>query len=110
MNAPKTILAMESSEQAIHKRLFHRAGLCGPSVISLVEGLWGSHLLDGLWHCQRLLQLADRYTKFRLEEACRRAVFYGQGNYRTVKQILRRGADRLPRSSQTDIWGRSWNF
>jgi hypothetical protein len=108
VNTPKRIMAMESNEQAIRNQLFHRAGLCGPSAIRLVEGLWGSYLLDGLAHCQRLLDLGRRYSTLRLDRACQRAMYYGQGDYRTVKRILHRRLDQLPQSPSTDVWGRAW--
>lgn len=108
MNAPKTIMAIESSEQAIRNRLLHRSGLCGPSVIRFVDGLWSSYLLDGMSGCLRLLELSQRYSRARLEQACRRAMYYGHGNYRTVRRILQLGIEYLPQTPQTDVWGRLW--
>jgi hypothetical protein len=35
-------------------------------------------------------------------------MYYGQGDYRTVRRILKLGVDRLPQTTQTDIWGHPW--
>jgi hypothetical protein len=110
VNTSKTVLTMECNEQALKNRLWHRAGCCGPSTATVVESLWASYLLDGLYHCQRLLHLADTYSKTRLETASRRAIYYGRANYRTIKRILQRNADELPLTINTDIWGHIWTF
>jgi hypothetical protein len=110
VNTTKTVINMESNEQALKYRLWHRAGCCGLSTTAIVESLWASYLLDGLYHCQRLLHLADTYSKARLEAASRRALYYGKANYRTIRRILQRNAEKLPLTIDTDIWGRKWDF
>jgi hypothetical protein len=108
MNTPKTVLNMLSNEQALKNCLWHRAFRCGGSAVAVVEALWASYFLEAVYHCRRLLQLADRYSAPRLEAACRRALYYGQANYRTIRRILQHGVDRLAPDLQTDIWGRPW--
>lgn len=109
MNTTKTTLTFDSDLQAVKNRLWHRAGRCGISATCVVEGLWASYLLDAFEHCSRVLRLADRYSTRRLEAACRRALYYGQANYRTIRRILHRGADKLPLEVGTDIWGHQWH-
>ena len=77
-------------------------------MIAVIDALWASYLLDGLYHCRRFTRLAEIYSKPRLEAASRRALYYGQAHYCTVKRILARGADKLPVRSDTDIWGNTW--
>ena len=109
MKTPKNVLNMVDSDvKALTNRLLHEAAQCGSSVIAVVEALWASYLLDGLYHCRRFTRLAEVYSKPRLEAASRRALYYGQARYRTVKRILIRGADKLPLRSDTDIWGNTW--
>jgi len=105
MNTSKTALTLQSNEQALKICLSHQAFRCGGSALSVVEALWASHLLEGLEHCQRLLRLADSYSRPRLDAACHRALWYGQANYRTIRRILQRGADRLTPNLDTDILG-----
>jgi len=109
MKTPRTIITMLDTDlEAIKARLLHRAALCGNSAISIVEALWASYLLDGIYHCRNFIRLADIYSKARLEAASCRALYYGQANYRTVKRILNRRADHLPLRTDTDIWGHIW--
>jgi hypothetical protein len=46
--------------------------------------------------CLGLLSLSRRYTKQRLEAACRRALERGAVSYKSVKSILATGLDRSP--------------
>jgi len=108
MNTRKTVLTIQSNEQALKEHLCRQAFRCGGSVVAVVEALWASYLLDGLYHCQRLLRLADSYSRPRLEAACHRALWYGPANYRTIRGILQRGADRLAPTLDTDLWGHRW--
>ena len=110
MNRKKTVLTMDTSVKALKDRLWYRAACCGPYAGAVVEGIWVSYLLDGLEHCQRFLRLADTYSKCRLEDACRRALYYGRADYRTVKRILHKGAEILPLDQKTDVWGEEWIF
>lgn len=110
MKTPKTVLNMlDSDVKALTHRLLYEAARCGFSVVSVVEALWASYLLDGLYHCRRFIRLAEIYSKSRLEAASRRALYYGQANYRTVRRILKRNADNLPLRNNTDIWGKTWD-
>ena len=45
--------------------------------------------------CFGLLRLADRYTAFRLENACRKALALRSPSYTTVNNILKNGMDKV---------------
>lgn len=45
--------------------------------------------------CFGLLKLADRYTAFRLESACRKALALKSPSYTTVNNILKNGMDTV---------------
>jgi hypothetical protein len=45
--------------------------------------------------CFGLLKLADKYTAFRLENACRKALALRSASYTTVDNILRNGMDKV---------------
>lgn len=48
--------------------------------------------------CFGLLKLADRYTAFRLENACRKALALRSPSYTTVNNILKNGMDKVDTS------------
>ena len=45
--------------------------------------------------CFGLLKLADRYTAYRLENACQKALALRSSSYTTVKNILKNGMDKV---------------
>lgn len=65
---------------------------CGEAVLALLE----SRPLDNLRAVQGIIGLADKYGDKRLEAACARALYYGDGRYRRIKDILKAGLDMLP--------------
>ena len=68
----------------------------GPSVALVAELILADRAVDGLRPVRVLIRLADTYTTARLEVACRRAVRFATPTYRSVKDILAGGLDRLP--------------
>ena len=68
----------------------------GPSVALVAELILADRAVDGLRPVRALIRLADTYTTARLEVACRRAVRFATPTYRSVKDILAGGLDRLP--------------
>jgi hypothetical protein len=53
-------------------------------------------VLDNLRAAQGIIGLSKKYGSFRLESACRRALFFDNPRYRTVKSILEQGLDQNP--------------
>jgi hypothetical protein len=52
-----------------------------------------------------LIRLASRFSDKRLEESCKRVVFYGADSIEMVKTVLLQKLDSLPLTHNTDIYG-----
>lgn len=74
----------------------------GPSCRQLVEQLLSGHILERLRAAQGILAFGKQYGLARLEAACARALAHDSPHYRTVKTILRTGADQCPESPTVD--------
>ena len=79
-------------------RFLNWAQAIGPATLAVVK-----HQLQDLPHpehgyrrCLGLLNHARRYSKPRLEAACRRALHLHSPSYRSVTSILKQGLDRQP--------------
>ena len=87
-------------------RLIRWAGQTGPSTQQVVTRILENkpHPEMGYRACLGLLRLGQKHGQERLEAACRRAIALESFSYRTVKNILSKGLDRLPlpADSQTD--------
>lgn len=68
----------------------------GPHCKKLIEILFRDRVLDNLRAAQGIIRLGDKYGPKRLEAASRRALFYDNPRYGTVKSILKKGLDQLP--------------
>ena len=68
----------------------------GPDTAEIVSIYLADQVVDRLPTVGRLLRLADRYDANRLEAACKRALAFGDPNYRTIKVILKQGLEDLP--------------
>nr|WP_232502920.1 IS21 family transposase [Solidesulfovibrio magneticus] len=62
-----------------------------------IDALFSHKVLDNLRAAQGTLQLKKKYGAKRLEAACRRALDHHDPRYNTVKRILEKGLDVLPR-------------
>jgi hypothetical protein len=70
----------------------------------LIQQLFADGVLDNLRAAQGIIALSKKYRTARLEGACRRALFFDNARYQTVKSILDQSqlatlANRLPLSS-----------
>ena len=72
-----------------------QARLLGQSVSELVEALLADQAIHHLRQAQAVLRLAEIYPVERLEAACQLAA-QADGQYVTVRNLLRSGRDRLP--------------
>lgn len=68
----------------------------GPDCLRLIQHLFADRVLDNLRAAQGIISLAKKYGTLRLESACRRALFFDNPRYRTVKTILQEGLDQMP--------------
>lgn len=73
-----------------------QAAAVGPNCRELIETLFADRVLDNLRAAQGVIGLDKTYGRQRLEAACARALAFGSGRYRTVKDILRKGLDQQP--------------
>ena len=79
-------------------RLIRWAEKSGPATGRIVAGILKSrpHPEQGYRACLGIMRLGKRYGQDRLEAACGRAEGLRSYNYKTVKNILSAGMDRLP--------------
>ncbi|MBW6477265.1 MAG: IS21 family transposase [Chromatiales bacterium] len=63
------------------------------------------HPEHGYRACLGLLNLAKRFTRPRLEQACERALALGAPGYRSIHSILQSGLDRQPLNSASNTQG-----
>jgi transposase len=88
----------------------------GPCCRMLIDRLFADRVLDNLKAAQGIVSsLKKKYSADRLEAACKRALFYDNPRYRTVKNILEKELDQLeepPSKSQklSDVYTGKGNF
>jgi transposase len=84
-----------------------RASQIGPATAQVVEDLLADKVLERLRSVQAILRLEQSVGATRLEAACRRALYYGDGHYRRIKDILNAALDQAPLAeslpSQTSV-------
>lgn len=72
-----------------------QAATLGPNVQQVVEQILADPVLDRLHQAGRLLRLGEKYGCQRLNDACRRALDFGDPAYKTVKGILKQNLDQV---------------
>ena len=72
------------------------AARLGPATSTVVVTLLSDRPLDRLRSVQAILKLEDTVGAQRLEDACARAIYYGDLRYRRIKEILNAALDREP--------------
>jgi len=85
-------------------RLIHWASKTGPATGRLVSEILKRrpHPEQGFRSCLGILQLGRRFSESRLEAACLRAESLSSYSYRTVKNILSSGLDRVKVEAELD--------
>ena len=76
--------------------LTQQAQNIGPACTQLLQRLLSDRIVERLRAAQGVIHLAKSYGAMRLEAACARALAHDSPHYRTVKSILKSGADRQP--------------
>ncbi len=77
-------------------RCQERATEIGEACAQVVETLLSDRVQDRLRSVHALLRLREQVGVDRLEQACERALYYGDPSYRRVKTILNAGMEALP--------------
>ena len=75
-----------------------QAAELGPAVQQTVEQILADPVLDRLHQAGRLLRLSEKYGCQRLNDACQRALDFGDPAYKTVKGILKQNLDQAGQS------------
>ncbi|UZR99033.1 hypothetical protein [Chondrinema litorale] len=79
----------------------------GPATGAYIEKLlhYKLHPEQGYKACIGILKYADKTTigKERLENACKRALFYESYSYRIISNILEKGLDKIDMEQETHI-------
>jgi transposase len=68
----------------------------GASCEAVIKHLFEDKVLDNLRSAQGIVRLAKTYGNQRLEAACHRAIAYSSCNYKTIKNILKKGCEYKP--------------
>ena len=78
------------------EKFIERAEQVGPETRDYIIGLLDmrQHPEQAYRSCQGILSFAGRLSKDRLNNACKRAIQYGDYGYHTIRVILERGLDR----------------
>lgn len=82
----------------------------GPKCSEAVEALLSIRPLDNLRSVQGIIGLAETYGAVRVEAACARALHYGDGRYRRIKDILCSGLDLEPIQEECELRLRNYEF
>jgi hypothetical protein len=78
-----------------------QAQVTGPHCHQLIRQLFADRVLDNLRAAQGIISLGKKFGSSRLEAACKRALFFDNPRYRTVKSILSQGLDQVPVDNDT---------
>ncbi len=79
-----------------------KARRVGPATTEVIEHLLAERPLDRLRAVQAILAQEKRYGRQALEQACRRALYFGALEARSIKRILQQGLHTQPLPHLTD--------
>ena len=84
----------------------------GPATEKVINTLLDAQPLDRLRAAQNILRFEEKVGKKRLENACARALYFNDIQYRRVKQILNAGLDHeaLPTENLVTETGEHFEF
>jgi len=68
-----------------------KASQIGPHTEALIQEILKEHAMKNLRKAQALLRLAEKHGPLSMEAAARRALFFGNFGYRSIKTILEKG-------------------
>lgn len=73
-----------------------KAGKTGASCLEVVNLILSEKPLNNLKGAQGILRLIDKYGGYRVEAACRRALYFGDYRYKRVRSILEADTESEP--------------
>jgi hypothetical protein len=68
-----------------------KASEIGPHTGTLIDEILKEHAMRNLRKAQALLRLAEKHGRTSMEAAAKRALFFGNFRYRSIKTILEKG-------------------
>jgi transposase len=80
-----------------------QAAALGPDIQRVVEQILADPILDRVHQAGRLVRLGEKYGCQRLNDACRRALDFGDPAYKTVKGILKQNLDQADRPAPIQL-------
>jgi hypothetical protein len=63
----------------------------GPQTEALIQKILSDHAVRNLRKAQAILRLAERYGQTSMEAAAKRALFFGNFHYRSLRTFLEKG-------------------
>jgi hypothetical protein len=73
--------------------ILSKAGNIGISTLEVVRIILSNKHIDGFRSARGVAYLDKKYSKERVERACKRALFYDATSYTSIKAILEKGLD-----------------
>jgi len=73
-----------------------KAAEYGPFTEKLISKILSDHAMRNLRKAQGILRLGEKYGQRELEQACQRALLFGNYRYKSIKTILERGVFTQP--------------
>ena len=77
----------------------------GNSAAIIAEIAWALSMRSTETAIYSFFRLGNRFSKKRLEAACKRVLFYGHDSIDMVKTVLMQKLDLLPLDRKTDVYG-----
>jgi transposase len=75
----------------------------GPAIQQVVEQILADPVMERLHQAGRLLGLSEKYGSQRLNDACQRALGFGDPAYKTVKGILQKQLEQIEASTPVHL-------
>lgn len=100
-NPPNVQAFLNSTREGVQRL----AANIGPHVEAVVRTLLERKVIDGLKPSRAIIGLRKQYGAMRLDSACKRALFYDNLEYQTVKRILIKRMDMEQQPQEIDIDG-----
>ena len=71
-----------------------QAGIIGKNTLAVTKELLYGGPIRNLRSAQNIIRMVKKYSRLRVENACERAVFFGNYSYASIKTILEKEIDK----------------